>query len=63
MELALNSRDAVATSAAALDVETVLQKRSKLVKIINAHFLQEHDEIAPSTYDERLTPLFLTGHA
>ena len=63
MELALNSRDAVATSAAALDVETVLQKRSALVRLINSHLQLKHDEIAPSAYDEELTPLFLTGNA
>jgi tRNA(Ile)-lysidine synthase TilS/MesJ len=60
MELALNSRDAVATSAAALDVETVLQKRLTFVKLIDAHFQREHDKIASPTCDEQLTPSFLT---
>jgi hypothetical protein len=63
MELALNSRDAVATSAAALDVETILQKRSTLVRFINSHLTGEHEANKASACDGDLTPSFLIGNA
>ena len=63
MELAVTSKDAVATSAAALDVEAILQKRSTLVRFINSHLNGEHEASRTSKYNKGLTPSFLIGNA